>query len=176
VVTAAAALALVAVARGGFRAGLALLVVAIAAGWASPPTQPELLALMLAVTIVAGMLRRPPAPAARRAWPWLLVIPLSLPIGLYGVNMAWEPRSLVPNLALLAAALAWASIDPRVTIAAAVYVTPRLLGYLSTTLLYGAYNLSVWDVVVPLAVAAVVALLLATGGTRARRLSAGDGP
>jgi hypothetical protein len=176
VVTAAAALALVAVARGGFRAGLALLVVAIAAGWASPPTQPELLALILAAAIVAGLLRRPPAPAGRRAWPWLLVIPLSLLIGLYGVNLAWEVRSLVPNLALLAVALAWASIDPRVTIAAAVYVTPRLLGYLSTTLLHGAHSVGVWDVVVPLAIAAVVALLLTTGGTRARRLSAGDGP
>jgi hypothetical protein len=138
--------------------------------------QQEMLALILAAAIVAGLLRRPPAPAGRRAWPWLLVIPLSLLIGLYGVNLAWEVRSLVPNLALLAVALAWASIDPRVTIAAAVYVTPMLLGYLSTTLLHGAHSVGVWDVVVPLAIAAVVALLLTTGGTRARRLSAGDGP
>ena len=171
VVTGAAALALVAVARGGFRAGLALLVVAIAAGWASPPTQPELLALVLAAAIVAVLPRRPPAPLRRRAWPWLLAVPLSLLVGLYGFNLAWEARSLLPNTILLLAALAWASIDPRLTIAAAVYVTPRLLGYLSTTVAYGAHNIGVWDVVVPLAVAAVVGALLATGGTGARRLS-----
>jgi hypothetical protein len=84
---------------------------------------------------------------------------------------AWEVRSLAPNLAVVAVALAWASIDPRVTIAAAVYVAPRLLGYLSTTLAFGVRGLGVWDVIVPLAVAAVVGILLATGGTRARRLT-----
>jgi hypothetical protein len=119
-----------------------------------------------------GLLRRPPAPPRRRAWPWLLAIPLSLPVGLYGLNMASEVRSLVPNLTLLLLlALGWASIDPRPTIAAAVYVTPRLLGYLSTTLLDGAHNLDLWDVVMPLAVAAVVGILLASGATRARRLT-----
>lgn len=184
VVGAAAALALVAVARGSFRGGLVLLVVAIAAGWSSPPTQPELLALVVAAAILLVLLRRPPVPSRRRAWPWLLATPLSLLVGLYGFHLgdrwpmvtAWEVRSLVPNLALLLVALAWASIDPRATIAAAVYVAPRLLGYLSTTLAFGVRGLGVGDVVVPLAIAAIVGILLATGGVRAKRLSAGDGP
>jgi hypothetical protein len=179
VLSAAAALALVAVARGRFRAGLALRVVAIAAGWSSPPTQPELLALVVAAAILLVLLWRPPAPSRRRAWPWLLATPLSLLVGLYGFHLgdrwpmvtAWEVRSLAPNLAVVAVALAWASIDPRVTIAAAVYVAPRLLGYLSTTLAFGVRGLGVWDVIVPLAIAAVVGILLATGGTRARRLT-----
>jgi hypothetical protein len=179
VVAAAAALALVAVARGRFRAGLVLVVVALAAGWSDNPTQPELLALAVAAAILLVLVRRPPAPSRRRAWPWLLAVPLSLLVGLYGFHLgdrwpmvtAWEVRSLVPNLALLVVALAWASIDPRLTIAAAVYVAPRLLGYLSTTLLYGVRGMGVLDVVVPLAIAAIVGVLLATGGTRARRLT-----
>jgi hypothetical protein len=68
VLSAAAALALVAVARGRFRAGLALLVVAIAAGRSSPPTQPELLALVVAAAILLVLLWRPPA-TSRRRWP-----------------------------------------------------------------------------------------------------------
>jgi hypothetical protein len=76
--------------RGGpcrFRAGLALLVVAIAAGWSSLPTQPELLALVVAAAILLVLLWRPPAPSRRRAWPWLLATPLSLLVGLYGFHL-----------------------------------------------------------------------------------------
>jgi uncharacterized membrane protein YfcA len=62
-------------------------VVAIAAGWSSLPTQPELLALVVAAAILLVLLWRPPAPSRRRAWPWLLATPLSLLVGLYGFHL-----------------------------------------------------------------------------------------
>jgi hypothetical protein len=182
VVSAAAALAILAVARGSFRVGLGLLVVAIAALMSmSPanPTQPELLALWLAGAILVVLIRRPPVPARRRAWPWLLATPLSLLVGLYGFHLgdqwpmvtAWEVRTLLPNLALVLVALAWASIDPRPTIAAAIYVVPRLLGYLATLVLFPGGGRDVWDLIIPLTIAAIIGILFGIGAARAQRLS-----
>lgn len=178
VVTGAAALTVVAVARGAFRAGLVLLVAALAAGWSGSPAQPELLGLAVAVVIVLVLLRRPPVPSRRRAWPWLLATPLSLVVGLYGFHLgdqwpvvgALEARTLLPNLGLLLVALAWASIDPRPTIAAGLYAAPTLLGYLPI-LLFHTPGIGVWGVIIPLTIAAVTGILLGIGGARAQRLS-----
>ena len=70
----------------------------------------------LAGAILVVLIRRPPVPSRRRAWPWLLATPLSLLVGLYGFHVgdqwpmvtAWEERTLLPNLALVLVALVWA--------------------------------------------------------------------
>ena len=83
---------------------------------------------------------------------------------------ALEARTLLPNLALLLVALAWASIDPRPTIAAGLYAAPTLLGYLPI-LLFRTPGIGVWGVIIPLTIAAVTGILLGIGGARAQRLS-----
>ena len=181
-VTLASAAAVAAVARGAFRAALVLIGVAVAAGWPGLRYPPELWAYLTAAGILAVLARRPPARPRRRAWPWLLATPLTLVVGLYGIHfptdrfhpqsgMILDTRTLLPVAVLLVAVLLWLPIDPRPTIAAAVYVAPMLGGYLVTAIQYPPTLTDWWNVLPPLAIATVTGTLVAAGAARARQLS-----
>jgi len=182
-VTLASAAAVAAVARGGFRAALVPIGVAVAIGWSGlSDLPPGLWAYLTAAGILVVLSRRPPARPRRRAWPWLLATPLTLVVGLYGIHfptdrfhpqsgMILDARTLLPVAALLLAVLLWLPIDPRPAIAAAVYIAPILGGYLVATILYPPTLAEWWNVLPPLAIAAVTAALVAASAARARQLS-----
>jgi hypothetical protein len=85
-VTLASAAAVAAIARGAFRVALALIGVAVAAGWSGLHYPPELWAYLTAAGILAVLAARPPANPRRRIWPWLLATPLTLVVGLYELH------------------------------------------------------------------------------------------
>jgi hypothetical protein len=171
-------LALVALARGAFMTGLLLVVAPVMADrlgvfWAPANNN---LAYLPGCLLVAGLCvllrwRRPIQ--RRRAWPWLLATPLTLVVGAYGYNWwSWQAstRSSL-TVALLLLALLSATLDPRVTIAAGIYVTPLLLGFLHLIARTPGNGLEGSQLVILLIYAAVAGLLLVAGHRSARRLS-----
>ena len=181
-VTPASAVAVVAVARGWFRAALVLIGVAVAAGWSGLRYPPELWAYLTAAGILAVLAGRPPARPRRRAWPWLLATPLTLVVGLYGIHFPtdrFSPLSgvvldvwtLLPVALLLLAVLLSLPVDPRPAIAAAVYLGPLLPGYHVTTVPYPPMGMAWWEVGPPLVIATVTGALLVASAARAHHLS-----
>lgn len=169
-------LALVAVARGAFLIGLLLVVVPLVADrlavfWA-PTHGLAYLPGCLLVAAICLLLCRRPAIQRRRVWPWLLAAPLTL-MGAYGYDWwTWQyPTRLLLTAALALTALLWATIDPRVTIAAGIYLTPLLLGFLSLLAATPGNDLRGPTLVLLVIYAAVAGMLLFAGQRSARRLS-----
>lgn len=170
-------LALVAVTRGAFITGLLLVAVPVVAdrlgvSWAPANNLAHLPGCLLVAAICALLCRRPPT-QRRRAWPWLLATPLTLVVGAYGYDWwSWQyPTRLSLTVVLLLAALLSATIDPRVTIAAGIYVTPLLLGFLYLIATTPGQSLDGPALFVLLIYTAVASLLLVAGGRSGRRLS-----
>ena len=143
-----------------------LIGIAVGAGWSGLRYPPELWAYLTAAGILAVLAGRPPARPRRRAWPWLLVTPLTLVVGLYGIHfptdrfhplsgVVLDVRTLLPVTLLLVAVLLWLPVDPRPAIAAAINLGPLLPGYLVTTVQYPPMGMAWWEVGPPLVIATV---------------------
>lgn len=133
-------LALLATVRGAYRIALGLtVVVASAAQWVAglgPPGDAMLAALArarweyLLAPLLLIVLIGQPAPARVRVWPWLAVLVLT-----FG-SASWHshyPLRFWGTIALLLATALWATIDPRVPIAAAFLLLPIVLDQVYVT-------------------------------------------
>lgn len=127
------ALALVALAAGRYRWGLALSAGAFAFGqwalswllWENWGLGGEFWQLPLAMVLTVPLLRRRP-PGSARPWAWLLAVPLGVLLlpGVFAESLGWQPYA---GLAVVAAALVWSAIDARVAIAVGALCLAEIL-------------------------------------------------